>query len=240
MVEEYANIKDTTGEDISVLVESVINYIEFLSEIGCKGFDCSENSLNTLASWNSNNSLLSENLSDIIADISGCQRCRLFEGRKNIVSGAGSSKARLVFIGEGPGREEDKTGEPFVGAAGRLLTKIIQSLKLSRDQVYICNIIKCHPPGNRNPAPDEIKACLPFLKRQISVIKPDFICTLGTVATQALLNSKQSISKLRGRFYDYAGIKVMPTYHPAYLLRYAEKKRDVWEDMKKLIKEMKI
>lgn len=178
-----------------------------------------------------------ETLEEIRIDLGNCRRCKLAKSRTNIVFGSGDPKARLVFVGEGPGFEEDKQGEPFVGAAGRLLTKIIQSINLTREKVYICNIIKCRPPGNRNPSPDEIKACFPFLKRQIAAIKPDFICALGTFAAQALLNTEEPISKLKGRFHDYKGIKVLPTYHPAYLLRNPDKKRDVWEDMKMLMKE---
>jgi len=139
-------------------------------------------------------------------------------------------------VGEGPGYDEDQKGEPFIGAAGKLLTKIIEAIKYTRDQVYICNIIKCRPPGNRNPLPDEIDACLPFLKRQLAAIKPDVICALGAFAAQALLDTTLPISKLKGRFHDYNGIRVLPTYHPAYLLRNPGKKRDVWEDMQKLMK----
>ena len=151
--------------------------------------------------------------------------------------GDGNPKAKLVFVGEGPGFEEDRKGQPFVGAAGQLLTKIIEAIKLTRNQVYICNIIKCRPPGNRNPEPDEISACFPFLKRQIAGIKPDFIVALGAVAAQTLLGTTESISRLRGRFHEYKGIRVLPTYHPAYLLRNTDKKREVWEDMKMLMKE---
>ena len=142
-----------------------------------------------------------------------------------------------MFVGEGPGFEENRMGKPFVGAAGQLLTNIIDAIGLDRESVYICNIIKCRPPGNRNPLPDEINACFPFLERQLKVIKPDIICALGTFAAQTLLNSKTPISKLRGRFHDYKGMKLMPTYHPAYLLRNPDKKRDVWEDMKKVMEE---
>ena len=142
-----------------------------------------------------------------------------------------------MFIGEGPGVEEDRKGQPFVGAAGQLLTRIIEAIKLSRNQVYICNIIKCRPPENRNPEPDEIITCFPFLERQIAAIQPDFIIALGTFAAQALLGTTTPISRLRGRFHEYKGIKVVPTYHPAYLLRSPDKKRDVWEDMKMLMKE---
>jgi DNA polymerase len=143
-------------------------------------------------------------------------------------------------VGEGPGHEEDQRGEPFVGAAGRLLTKIIEAMNFTREQVYICNIIKCRPPENRNPMPDEIQACSPFLRRQISSIKPDFICALGTFAAQTLLETSVPISKLKGCFHDYMGIRVLPTYHPAYLLRNPGKKRDVWEDMQKLMKALDV
>lgn len=171
-------------------------------------------------------------------DLDDCHRCRLSDGRKNIVFGEGDPHARLVFVGEAPGFEEDQTGHPFVGAAGQLLTRIIQAIQLTRQQVYICNILKCRPPGNRNPMPDEIATCLPFLKRQIAIIKPDFICALGTFAAQTLLETNKPITKLRGRFHSYQGIKVLPTYHPAFLLRHEEKKREVWEDMQKLMQEM--
>jgi DNA polymerase len=170
-------------------------------------------------------------------DLGDCQRCKLARDRKNIVFGAGSSSAKIIFVGEGPGFEEDQQGEPFIGPAGQLLTKIIEAIHLRRDQVYICNIVKCRPPRNRNPQPDEIKTCLQFLDRQIAAIRPGFICALGSVAAQTLLNTDVPISRLRGRFHDYKGIKLLPTYHPAYLLRNPEKKRDVWEDMKMLMKE---
>ena len=211
-------------------------YLRFLAESGCQGFDCSPESLQKLESWGHRNRPCAETLKDVQADLGDCRRCRLSEGRKNIVFGTGNPNARLVFVGEGPGHEEDQRGEPFVGAAGQLLTKIIEAMNHTREQVYICNIIKCRPPGNRNPTPDEIKACSPFLRRQISSIKPDFICALGTFAAQTLLETSVPISKLRGRFHTYMGIKVLPTYHPAYLLRNPGKKRDVWEDMQKLMK----
>ena len=228
----------TNNRELNIAVEEVKNYLCFLAETGCTGFDCKKKSLETIECWGRDMTFIPETLEQIRADIGDCYCCKLSNSRKNIVFGAGSPIARLVFVGEGPGFEEDKTGKPFVGAAGKLLTKIIQAIKLTREQVYICNIIKCRPPGNRNPDPDEIKACFPFLERQIAVIKPDFICALGIIATQTLLETKEPISKLRGRFHDYKGIKVLPTYHPAYLLRNPDKKRDVWEDMKKLMNEM--
>ena len=220
------------------IVEEIGNTLKFMEDLGCRGFDCSAKSLDTLEKWGTTVTIADETLESIRTDIGNCKRCALSEKRTSIVFGAGDPKARLVFVGEGPGYEEDKSGEPFVGAAGKLLTKIIEAINLTREKVFICNIIKCRPPGNRNPMPDEIKTCFPFLKRQLLVIKPDFICALGTFAAQTLLETKQPISRLRGHFHDYMGIKVMPTYHPAYLLRNANKKRDVWEDMKILMKEM--
>ncbi|QTA91022.1 uracil-DNA glycosylase [Desulfonema magnum] len=184
--------------------------------------------------------VLPKTLGAIRTDLGDCHRCKLFKGRKNIVFGAGNPRAQLVFVGEGPGYDEDQAGEPFVGEAGQLLTKIIQAMKLTREDIYICNIIKCRPPGNRDPEPDEIKACSPFLKRQLEAIKPDFICALGTFAAQSLLGTEKPISELRGRFYDYMDMKVMPTFHPEYLLRYPQKKRDVWEDVQKLMKSLGI
>ncbi len=211
--------------------------LRLLAANGHRGFDCSPESLEKLAGWSQPDALRAETLADIRFDLGDCQRCKLASARTHIVFGNGHAAAKLVFVGEGPGFEEDQQGEPFVGAAGRLLTRIIAAINLSRKQVYICNIIKCRPPGNRNPETDEIEACLPFLERQIASIQPDLICALGKFAAQTLLNSDVPISRLRGRFYDYNGIKLLPTYHPAYLLRNPDKKREVWEDMKKLMKE---
>jgi len=222
--------------DFDTVIEELCETFRFLSQTGCHGFDCSKENLNIMESWGHKQAYSPETLEAIRTDLGDCRRCRLSQSRKHIVFGAGDPHARLVFVGEGPGYDEDQKGEPFIGAAGRLLTKIIEAIKYTRDQVYICNIIKCRPPGNRNPLPDEIEACLPFLKRQLSVIKPDVICALGTFAAQALLDTTLPISKLKGRFHDYNGIQVLPTYHPAYLLRNPDKKRDVWEDMKKLMK----
>ena len=176
----------------------------------------------------------SPTLEDVREELGDCRRCKLHSSRTNIVFGTGSPKARLVFVGEGPGRDEDLQGMPFVGLAGQLLTKIIQAIQLSREEVYIANIIKCRPPGNRNPEPDEIRACEPFLIKQLGVIRPKLICALGTFAAQTLLKTEEKISLLRGRFHRYQGIPIMPTYHPAYLLRNPHFKKDVWEDMKKI------
>ena len=213
------------------------NSLRFLADHGCRGFDCSGQSLAKLEKWGKAPQDVCETLEDIAADLGDCRRCRLARERTSIVFGDGNSQAKLVFVGEGPGFEEDRQGKAFVGAAGQLLTRIIEAIKLTRSQVYICNIIKCRPPENRNPASDEINTCFPFLERQIAAIQPDFICALGTFAAQTLLKTATPISRLRGRFHQYQGIKVLPTYHPAYLLRNPAKKRDVWEDLKMLMKE---
>jgi uracil-DNA glycosylase family 4 len=218
-------------------ITEIHNRISSLAANGCRGFHCSGQSLEKLEKWGQGPQIFSEILADVLADLGDCQRCRLARGRNNIVFGDGNPKAKLVFVGEGPGFEEDQQGKPFVGAAGQLLTRIIEAINLTRSQVYICNIVKCRPPGNRNPEPDEINTCFPFLERQIAAIQPDFICALGTFAAQTLLRTTTPISRLRGRFHEYRGIRVLPTYHPAYLLRNPEKKRDVWEDMKMLMKE---
>lgn len=170
--------------------------------------------------------------SDIGQDCRRCKLCTL--GRSQIVFGVGDPKARLMFVGEAPGEEEDKRGEPFVGRAGQLLTKIIEAIGLTRDQVYIANVIKCRPPGNRNPESDEVEQCEPFLFRQIDVIKPRVIVPLGKFAAQSLLKTMDPITRLRGRQFDYRGAALIPTFHPAYLLRNPSAKREVWEDMKKV------
>lgn len=176
-------------------------------------------------------------LAQVRQTLGECTRCKLHTGRKTLVFGVGNPKAWLVFVGEAPGADEDQQGEPFVGKAGQLLTRIIEAMKLTREQVYICNIIKCRPPGNRNPEPDEIAQCEPFLIGQLQAIRPKLICALGTFAAQTLLRTKAPISHLRGRFHDYHGIPVMPTFHPAYLLRNPHEKKTVWADMQLLQRE---
>ncbi|HLE70311.1 MAG TPA: uracil-DNA glycosylase [Vicinamibacteria bacterium] len=166
------------------------------------------------------------------ADLGECTRCRLFEKRTTIVFGVGNPKAELMFIGEGPGQEEDRQGIPFVGAAGQLLTKIIQAIDLTREQVYIANVVKCRPPNNREPEPDEVEACRPFLDRQIDAVRPKVICALGRVSALNLLRTDEGITRLRGRIFSYRGCKLVPTYHPAFLLRNPGKKRECWDDMK--------
>ena len=172
--------------------------------------------------------------------IGDCQRCKLCSGRTHLVFGVGDPHAKLMFVGEGPGRDEDLQGEPFVGRAGQLLTDIItKGIGIKREDVYICNVVKCRPPENRNPEPDEVAACEPFLKRQIDLVQPKIIVGLGKFAVQTLLKSNVAISKLRGNWHRYHGIKLMPTFHPAYLLRNPADKKLVWEDIKKVIKELR-
>ena len=184
--------------------------------------------------------LQTQSLEELRAAIGDCQRCKLCSGRTNLVFGVGNPHAALMFVGEGPGRDEDLQGEPFVGRAGQLLTDIItKGMGLKREDVYIANVVKCRPPENRNPEPDEVAACEPFLKKQIDLIRPKIIVGLGKFAVQTLLQSKMPITKLRGNWHSYHGIKLMPTFHPAYLLRNPADKKLVWEDIKKVIKEMR-
>jgi uracil-DNA glycosylase family 4 len=178
-----------------------------------------------------------ETLDDIRADLGECKRCKLWTTRTKLVFGEGSPNAELMFVGEAPGADEDASGRPFVGRAGQLLTKMIEAIGHKREDVYIANVIKSRPPGNRNPEADEVKACSPFLFRQIIAIRPKLIVTLGNPATQALLETKVGITRLRGQFQTYPrdpNIKVIPTFHPAYLLRSPDKKREAWEDLKKV------
>lgn len=168
-----------------------------------------------------------------------CRRCKLCEGRTHIVFGVGNPQADVMFVGEGPGRDEDLQGEPFVGRAGQLLTDIItRGMKMRREDVYIANVVKCRPPDNRNPEPDEVAACLPFLRRQIELVKPRVLIALGKVAAQALLGVKTPITQLRGRWHRVQGIPLMATFHPAYLLRNPADKRLAWEDIKQVLKEL--
>jgi uracil-DNA glycosylase family 4 len=172
-------------------------------------------------------------------DIGDCTRCGLCRNRTHVVFGVGNPAARLMFVGEGPGADEDQKGEPFVGRAGQLLTKIIESMGMERQEVYIANVVKCRPPENRTPLPDEIATCSPFLFQQILAIRPKVVVCLGTPATQTVLGTRDTITRLRGTFHEIDGIRVMPTFHPAYLLRNPAAKREVWDDMKKVMAELK-
>ena len=179
-------------------------------------------------------------LDELRAAMGDCRRCKLWPGRTHLVFGVGNPRARLMFIGEGPGRDEDLQGEPFVGRAGQLLTDIItKGMGLERCDVYIANVVKCRPPENRNPEPDEVSSCEPFLRKQIDLVRPEIIVALGKFAVQALLQTKTPITRLRGIWHTYHGIKLMPTFHPAYLLRNPADKRLVWDDIKKVIQAMR-
>lgn len=172
-------------------------------------------------------------------EIGDCKRCKLSKGRKNLVLGEGNPGASLMFIGEAPGREEDIQGRPFVGDAGKLLTRLIERMGFKREDVYIGNIVKCRPPMNRDPEEGEIRTCLPFIERQIEIISPKVIVALGRISAQTLIGAEVPITKLRGRFYEYKGVPIMPTFHPAYLLRNPKSKWLVWEDAQKVIEELK-
>jgi uracil-DNA glycosylase len=179
-------------------------------------------------------------LDELAAVAHDCTKCRLAKTRTQVVWGTGNPNADLMFIGEAPGRDEDLQGKPFVGRAGQLLTDIIKAMKLTRDDVYIANVIKCRPPENRNPEPDELDECRPFIRRQIELIKPKVIVTLGKFAMQSLTGKAHAVSAARGQWTEYEGVKVMPTFHPAYLLRTPSAKKDVWNDMKKVMAELGI
>jgi uracil-DNA glycosylase family 4 len=178
-------------------------------------------------------------LAELEAVAKPCTLCRLHQGRTHVVFGVGNPQAALMFVGEAPGRDEDLQGEPFVGRAGQLLTRIIEAIGMKRQDVYIANVIKCRPPNNRNPEADEIARCEPYLIRQIELVQPRLIVALGTFAAQSLLKTKLPISQLRGRFHTYQGVRVMPTFHPAFLLRNPERKRAVWEDMQVVQRELR-
>ena len=210
------------------VVRDLKAYLEYLKGMGITSLPVSENIPETVI----RSEILT--LAEVRKELGDCKRCKLHRTRRTIVFGEGNEKAALMFIGEGPGYDEDVQGRPFVGKAGQLLTKIIESIHLPREEVYIANIVKCRPPQNRNPEPDEIQCCNPFLMKQIRVIRPRIICALGTFSAQTLLKTDTKISALRGKIFDLEGIKVIPTFHPAFLLRNPERKREVWEDMKKI------
>jgi uracil-DNA glycosylase family 4 len=234
------------------MLQALRDTLVYMKAGGCTGFDCSDETLKILARFGKPDRIVQtmdegmrdelmaapETLDAIQADLGACTRCELSRRRTHIVFGEGDPGARLVFVGEGPGFEEDRSGRPFVGPAGQLLTRIIAAMQLSRESVYICNIVKCRPPDNRNPAPDEIACCLPFLKRQLAAIRPQVICALGSVAAKTLLETDAPISRLRGRFHTVMGIPVMPTFHPAFLLRNPEKKREVWDDVQLIMQRL--
>lgn len=224
--------------EIRETLASVRSQFEYLSDLGLESLKtdppgrCHEQqSVET-------NAALEETLDAIRADLGDCHRCDLAASRTELVYGVGNPNARLVLVGEAPGREEDIKGEPFVGEAGRLLDRILLAMGMQREDVYICNVLKCRPPNNRDPQPDEVATCEAFLIRQVATIRPQVIVGLGRFAVHCLLKTKAPISRLRGEWQSYQGIPLMPTYHPAYLLRNPDGKRDVWEDMKEVMRRL--
>jgi DNA polymerase len=223
---------DSMDEKMSEVISDLKSYLEYLKGMGIVSLPVSDPGFEIKPEEPGPSRIMT--LEEVQKELGDCKRCKLHQTRRTIVFGEGNEKATLMFIGEGPGYDEDVQGRPFVGKAGQLLTKIIESINLSREEVYIANIVKCRPPQNRNPEPDEIQSCNPFLMSQIRVIQPRIICALGTFAAQTLLKTDTKISALRGKLFDLEGSKVIPTYHPAFLLRNPERKREVWEDMKKI------
>jgi DNA polymerase len=218
------------------IVGAVRDYVTYLQQLGVTGLPLRQTIVPQMSTARKEANLPAapSPLAQLAASVRDCQKCRLHETRTQVVFGSGSPDADLVFVGEAPGRDEDRLGEAFVGAAGQLLTRIIQAMKLTREQVYILNVVKCRPPNNRNPEPDEVAACRPILEAQLACLKPRVICALGKFAAQTLLQTDESISRLRGHFRNMGDIPVMPTYHPAYLLRNPQGKRAVWEDMQQI------
>lgn len=231
-------MSDQLANEIRDTLAAARSQFEYLSDHGIES-----QKAETLAEKAANQSVavseaLKETLDAVRVELGDCQRCGLAGERTKIVYGTGNPNARLVLVGEAPGREEDLKGEPFVGEAGRLLDRILGAMGMRREEVYICNVLKCRPPQNRDPLPDEVAICEAFLIRQIAAIKPEVIVGLGRFAVHCLLKTKDPISRLRGEWQSYQKIPLMPTYHPAYLLRNPEGKRDVWEDMKAVMRKL--
>lgn len=232
------------------IIDDLKSYLDYLKGIGIEewfiggggdetAYDTAERTGAGIVREPSDSQPASLSLKEIREELGDCRRCKLHRGRRTLVFGEGDEKAGLMLIGEGPGYDEDVQGRPFVGKAGQLLTRILQSIDAQREKVYITNIVKCRPPQNRIPEPDEIRSCRPFLLDQIRAIRPKIICALGSVSARALLGTDAKITAIRGKVFDFPGegfegIRIIPTYHPAYLLRNPEKKREVWEDVKRI------
>jgi len=222
--------------EIRKTLASARSQFEYLSDLGIERQSVALPGANRNQQSPETNRELEETLDSIREELGDCQRCGLTASRSKMVYGAGHPDARLVLVGEAPGHEEDLEAEPFVGEAGQLLDRILQAMGMQREDVYLCHVLKCRPPNNRDPLPEEVATCEAFLIRQIAAIRPQVIIGLGGSAVQSLLKSKEPISRLRGKWQQYHGIPLMPTYHPAYLLRNPEGKRDVWEDMKEVMR----
>jgi DNA polymerase len=222
--------------EIRETLASARSQFEYLSDLGIESQAVDLNDTNKNQQCSETNASLEGSLETVREELGDCQRCGLAASRTKLVYGVGNPNARLVLVGEAPGREEDLKGEPFVGEAGQLLDRILLAMGMLREEVYICNVLKCHPPNNRDPQPEEVATCEAFLIRQIAAIRPQVIIGLGRFAVHSLLKTRTPISRLRGEWQEYQGIPLMPTYHPAYLLRNPESKRDVWEDMKEVLR----
>ncbi len=223
---------ESVADELRSLIKQTKEQVAYFQELGVSGMALE--AVPTIDSPQQPRSQFGESMEQIWADIGDCIRCPLHQGRTHVVHTEGNRKARLMFVGEAPGADEDMQARPFVGRAGQLLTKIIESIGFKREEVLIGNINRCRPPGNRPPTPDEVAMCKPFLLREIASVKPEVIVVMGNTAMKNLLDVKDGITKLRGIFQDHQGIKIMPTFHPAYLLRDPSKKRETWEDLKKV------
>lgn len=231
MPEQFAN-------EIRETLAAARSQFEYLSDLGIESQSAQLSGANQTQQCFETDADLQGALDTIREELGDCKRCGLAASRSKVVYGVGNPNARLILVGEAPGPEENLKGEPFVGEAGQLLDRILLAMGLQREDVYLCNVLKCPPPNDRDPQPEEVAACEAFLTRQIAAIRPQVIIGLGAFAVQSLLKSKESISRLRGEWQSYQGIPLMPTYHPAYLLRNPEGKRDVWEDMKEVLRRL--
>lgn len=229
---------DQLTKEIRETLAAARSQLEYLRDLGVESQPVARTAAALPAVGGSAAGSAGETLDEVRCDLGECLRCGLSAERTQLVFGVGNPNARLLLVGEAPGREEDQQGEPFVGEAGRLLDRILFAMGLRREEVYICNVLKCRPPHNRDPLPEEIATCETFLVRQVAAVKPQVIVALGRFAVQSLLQNKTPISRLRGDWQSYQGVPLMPTYHPAYLLRNPEGKRDVWEDMKEVLRLM--
>ena len=226
-------------DNISQLASDLLTHVVSLRDSGLLSLPRAEVASEDPVAASTGAAANRESLAEIRADLGDCQRCRLSRGRQQIVFGSGNPDARILFVGEGPGKDEDESGEPFVGKAGQLLTSIIEKgMRIPRDEVYICNVVKCRPPGNRNPEEDEVVNCSPFLQRQVAAVAPDVVIALGKFAAHTVLQTTVPITRLRGQWGEYAGIPVMPTFHPAHLLRNPGLKREVWADIQLVMRHL--
>jgi DNA polymerase len=220
-------------KELQELVESLSGWLRYQRRLGWRGVPAT-----VAPRIKEREAPAEQTLAEIRAEMGDCRRCKLYAGRTHLVFGDGAPNARLMFVGEAPGAEEDQQGKPFVGAAGQLLNNLLSKLGLRREEVYIANVLKSRPPGNRDPEADEIAACLPFLEKQIQAIRPRVIVTLGRIAAHALLGSKEPLTRLRGHWQRYRDIRVMPTFHPSYLLRAPQERRKTWDDMQQVMERL--